>query len=209
MFKKILKWVFIIAGIGFLSFVGYVIAVLYAFGVFDRDYNRQDLIEHYESRTAEIQNLKAYYESIVPANKTVKIEFDGNRELGIFHILSKDSLTGKSIQNSNWDLKIKSPKVDSMIASLGWSQETLKTLKLKLDEADCISVTNSSPFNIGFQRSGMGMYFYNLFDQPIPDSLVATYNDGYTYVLYTDRVVLEYGGGAVGPQCFPGLKYQN
>ena len=189
--------------------IGLLFIIMFAFGAFDKNYTKQELIEHYESKTVEIHSLKTYYQSIVPKNKIVKIEFDGNRELGIFHIVSKDSLTGESIQNSNWNLKIKSAKVDSMITSLGWSRETLKTLKDKLDKAGCISVTNSSPFNIGFQRSGMGMYFYNLFDQPIPDSLVASYNDGCTYVLYTGQVVLEYGGGAVGPQCFPGWKYQD
>jgi hypothetical protein len=49
----------------------------------------------------------------------------------------------------------------------------------------------------------MGKYYYNIFDRPIPDSLKAEYNDSCTYILYNDKVVLEYGGGAVGPQCFP------
>jgi hypothetical protein len=203
MLKKILKWVLIVAGIAFVGYIGFLFMIMSAFGAFDKDYTKQELIGHYEAKAAEIQELKTYFQSIVPANRTVSIEFTDDKELNIFHIITSDTATGKTVRSNNWNLAIKSSKVDSMAASLGWSRETLKTLKAKLDKAGCISVTNSSPFKIGFQRSGMGMYFYNLFDQPIPDSLQAAYNDGCTYVLYTDQVVLEYGGGAVGPQCFP------
>jgi hypothetical protein len=203
MLKKIFKWVLIVAGIGFVLYVGVMILIMSAFGAFDKNYSKQELIAHYASHEAEMLELKTYFKSIVPANKTVDIEFDGSRELGIFHITTFDSVSGKMLRDSNWNLEIRSARVDSMIASLGWTQETLRTLKSKLDKVSCVSVKNSTPFHIGYQRSGMGMYFYNLFDQPIPDSLQADYNDGCTYVLYTNMVVLEYGGGAVGPQCFP------
>lgn len=203
MFKKILKWIVIIAAVGVLLYIGFIVMLMSAFGTFDKKYSKQELIDHYESHEAEIQDLKYYFQSIVPANRTVHIEFDGNSELGIFHITTFDSATGKSVRDSNWNLNIKSVKVDSMIALLGWSRETLKNIKRRLDKSGCISIANSTPFNVGFQRSGMGMYFYNLFEQPIPDTLRADYDDGCTFVLYTNKVVLEYGGGAVGPQCFP------
>lgn len=203
MLKKILKWLLILAGLAFIGFVSVLLMIMAAFGAFDKEYTIQELMAHYDSKQAEMLALKSYFQSIVPAHHTVKIEFTDNNELNIFHISTLDTTTGSKLRNDNWDLKIKSARVDSMITSLGWSHKTLKILKAKLDEAGCISVTNSSPFNIGFQRSGMGKYFYNLFDKPIPDSLRANYNDSCTYVLYTDQVVLEYGGGAVGPQCFP------
>jgi hypothetical protein len=78
----------------------------------------------------------------------------------------------------------------------------LKTLKEKLDKANCIQIESGEPAKIGFQRSGMGMYSFNVFDNPIPDSLRNNYNDSCTYIMATDRLVLEYGGGAVGSQCF-------
>jgi len=49
----------------------------------------------------------------------------------------------------------------------------------------------------------MGMYSYNVFDKTIADSLKNHYNDSCTYILYNDKLVLEYGGGAIGSQCFP------
>lgn len=73
----------------------------------------------------------------------------------------------------------------------------------ELDKANCIEIENGEPTTIGWQRSGMGMYSYVLFEKPIADSLKKQYNDSCTYILYNDRLVLEYGGGAFGPQCFP------
>ena len=72
-----------------------------------------------------------------------------------------------------------------------------------MDKADCIQIESGEPTKIGWQRSGMGMFSYNVFDKPIPDSLKKQYNDSCTYIFYNKKLVLEYGGGAVGSQCFP------
>lgn len=44
------------------------------------------------------------------------------------------------------------------------------------------------------------MYSLNLFDKPIPDSLKNHYNDSCTHFMENDKLVLEYGGGAIGSQ---------
>ena len=125
------------------------------------------------------------------------IEFDGSNKFFIFHIVENGNY------ESNWDLKLNSTKTDTLLTKLNWTRQILKTLKEKLDAANCISVKSGEPCNIGFQRSGMGKYYYNIFDNPISDTLKKKYNDSCRYLLYTDKVVLEYGGGAIGPQCFP------
>ena len=199
--NKILKWTLIILGVGLLTYVGYWIYAIAVFsGAFDRYYSTQDLIENYNKKTKEIVEVKNYINKIVPTNKSVDIEFDDNNTLGIFHV------TVDGNYDSNWDLETNSGKADTLLQKLGWTKETLKLLKNKLDNANCISVESGEPCKIGFQRSGMGKYFYNLFDKPIADSLKNNYNDSCTYILYNDKVVLEYGGGAIGPQCFPTFK---
>ena len=54
-----------------------------------------------------------------------------------------------------------------------------------------------------FNEVGMGVYFYDLFSKLIPDQAKEKYNNGCTYIIYSRVLVLEYGGGVVGPQCFP------
>ena len=196
--NKTVKWILIVVVGGLILFFCYI---YYIFSVFSFDdgkyYSKQDLKENYNQKTQQIAELKTYINKITPANKSVDIEFDGNKRLAIFHVIDNGTY------DSNWDLKVNSKKVDTLLSKLGWTQQTLITLKERLDAANCISVKNGEPCNIGFQRSGMGKYYYNLFDKPIPDSLRKNYNDSCTYILYNDTLLLEYGGGAVGPQCFP------
>lgn len=197
--NKILKRILQIVGVGILTYVGYFIYTILTFSFYydAKFYATQDLIDNYNQKTTQIADLKNYINKIVPANKTVDIEFDGNKKFFIFHLQDNGSF------DSNWDLKLNSKKTDTLLAKLNWTKETVRILKEKLDAANCISIKNGKQCNIGFKRSGLGKYYYNLFDNPIPDSLKNKYNDSCTYILYTDKVVLEYGGGAVGPQCFP------
>ena len=199
--NKIVKWFLISIGIIFLIIISCFLLMLYSFSrIFDdmEFYTKQDLIENYELKHNEINNLYYYINSIVDRDKFVSVEFgNDDNNLEIFHV------NVDSIHNSNWDINIKSEKADSLLNKLGWTNETLKTLKQKLDSANCISISSGEPVTIGFKRSGMGMYFYKIFDQSLNDSLQSIYNDGCTYIFYKDNVVLEYGGGAIGPQCFP------
>lgn len=198
--KTILKTFLILFGIGLVIFGGYIVMIIAAFGGFDKDYSLTELKENFEAKKAEIYEVKNYVNKIISPNKLVHIEFDDNNTLGIFHVKVDDNF------ESNWDVKIKSGKADTLLQKLGWTTETLKTLKDKLDKSNCIGVTSGEPCNISFQRSGMGMYSFNIFDKPIPDSLKTSYNDSCTYIMVNDKLVLEYGGGAIGSQCFYNLK---
>lgn len=200
--RKIFKLLFVSLLVGLLLFVGYV---FYEFSTFSFDsgkhYSKEELIDNYKSKTNEILELKAFIDQHVPTNKSVDIEFDGNKKLIFFHVVDNGNY------DSNWDLKVNSKKVDTLLQKLNWTRQTLTTVKEKLDAANCISVKSGEPCNIGFQRSGMGKYYYNIFTAPIADKMIAKYNDSCTYILYNKNVVLEYGGGAIGPQCFPLTKY--
>lgn len=208
MLKKILIGISIVIGIGILAFTGWKLMILFAFGGFDKDYSVTDLKENFEKNKTEINELKRYFNEIVPKNRFVEIEFENDNTLGRFGIKVLDSTAG----NPNgpmfleWDLKTNTAKMDSLIEPMGWTRETLKTLKEKLDKADCIQIESGEPTKIGFKRSGMGIYSFNVFDQPIPDNLIEQYNDSCTYILVNRKLVLEYGGGAFGSQCFYNLE---
>ncbi|MDD3281460.1 MAG: hypothetical protein PHC83_07800 [Bacteroidales bacterium] len=204
MVRKIFIGFLILCGIGLVIFIGYILMIVSAFGGFDKDYSVSDLIDNFEKNKTEIYELKRYFNEIVPKNRFVEIEFSDDNTLGRFGIKALDTTAGdpNGPMFLEWDLKINTQRLDSIIKPMGWTRETLKTLKEKLDRANCIQIESGEPAKIGFQRSGMGMYFFNVFDKPIPDSLRLNYNDSCTYILANDRLVLEYGGGAIGSQCF-------
>jgi hypothetical protein len=204
MIKNVIKAVVIVLTAGIVLHFGYYLFVFAMFaGLFEPSYDKQDLVQNYEIKHREIQEVKAYFASRVPANTTVHIEFEDDDELGIFHVFQNKQ------HSENWNLKANSVKADSLLGVIGWDQQTLRALKTKLDAANCISLQSGEPLTVGYQRSGMGMYFYKVFDTPLSDSLRTVYNDGCTYSLYKEKVVLEYGGGAVGPQCFEDYSRDN
>ena len=204
MLKKILITLSIVIGIIIVAFIGYLLIIIAAFGGFDKDYSVSDLKENFEKNKTEILELKRYFNEIVPKNRFVDIEFKDDMTLGRFGISPLDSTAGNPnvVKFLEWDLKINTPKMDSLVTSIGWTRETLKTLKEKLDKANCIQISSGDPSKIGFKRSGMGMYSFNVFRQPIPDHLIEQYNDSCTYIFVNKELVLEYGGGAFGNDCF-------
>lgn len=194
---KILKWILIIVGGGFaLYVVGSIIALIVLFAQFDSS-SYEGLTSNYEKKTREIREVRDFINSILPENIKIDIEFERYGSISRFSMVkNKDYENGLSI----WD---KSVDEEDIFNALGWDDEIVTSLRNKLDDAGCISIESGNPCQIGFQRHGMGMYFYNLFDEPVPDSL---YNDSCRYILYKKDVVLEWGGGAIGVQCFPELR---
>ena len=194
--------------------IGCVVAFLYALGAFDKDYSLTELKENFNTKQAEIYELKSYFNSITPENKHIEIAFNGNRSLQRFVIRELDSVGNYKQEPlfSKWDLNINSSITDSAISTLGWTKENLKTLKEKLDNANCIGIENSwgnvgnASTKIEFQRCGPCMYSFVVFDKPIPDNLKKDYNDSCTYIMVNDRLVLEYGSGVYGKQCFYNMK---
>jgi hypothetical protein len=196
---KIIHWFLIavcaILGLLLIGVIILTMGVFTIFGKFDSS-SKADLIGNYRAKAKEIDALKTYAQQLIPAKKYVDIEFDGDETLDIFDV--SDSIFNKSYN----DIKIDAPVIDTLLQHLGWTRKTLSDLKKKLDDANCISVRSGEPCHIGYRRDGMGKYYYAVFNQPLNDSLKKEYNDGCTYILYNDHVALEYGGGAIGRQCF-------
>lgn len=201
--KKFINRTFVIIGACFL-FVALTIAFLLTkLGLFEKSYSKKDLIENLDTKQRELAELKTYVNSIVPTGTTIHIEFDSKHTLGIFHLTDLRATSTEAKYNQNWNLKVTAEKTQSLLAKLGWTTETLLTLQEKLAAANCIAVETGEPFTIGFQRSGMGMYFYKLFNHELSEGEIKRYNDGCQYLYYKGNIVLEYQGGAIGPQCFP------
>lgn len=111
------------------------------------------------------------------------------------------SQTDSSKYYQQWDVRIKDIEKTDIGKELGWNEEKFRLLKEKLDDANCISIADGEPVQVGFKRSGLGMYFFNIFQKKETDRNL--FNDGCQYILINNKLALEYGGGAIGSQCFP------
>jgi hypothetical protein len=183
--------------------------------------SKRELIRNYEDKRSEILRLKQEYQKYVPKHHIVEIEFEPESKIltvgeeitikvyKIQRTVDK-SHVNKEIQRNdklkvvsqNWNLKPGSKTLEQVLISIGWTNETLIEIKQLLDNANCVSIENGEATTIGFARSGMGKYSYKIFEKSLTQKQKDEHNNGCEYIYYKDNVVLEYGGGAVGPQCF-------
>lgn len=184
--------------------------------------SKSDLIENFEHKKSEIQKLKTEYSKLVPGDYIVEIEFEPENKIFTINeqitikIYKPDDGSNSGDENSNevqrndglkvisqnWNLEPDSEELKNVIQSIGWTNETLAEIKRLLDEANCISIENGEITTVGFARSGFGKYSYIIFDKTLNSKEKEEYNNGCEYIFYKDNIVLEYGGGAIGPQCF-------
>jgi hypothetical protein len=194
MMNLVIKAILVLLTLGLVFVIGVFIFFGIAFGSFDKDYSLDDLKQNFDLKRNEIYQAKEYFDSILPSDTKVDIEFENDKELFYFNIVKGNayySLTDKNIE---------SKQVDSLLHILSWTRGNLVELKNKLDEANCISFDKRDDFKIGFQRSGMGKYYFRLLDSPMSDSIRLAINQKCVYI-HNDSVIFEYGGGAIGEDC--------
>ncbi|MBG8552102.1 hypothetical protein [Hymenobacter guriensis] len=156
----------------------------------DKDYSKADLLAHYRVHQPQLTALRAYYDSLVPHNQHIEIEFeqDSVSRLG-FGTPGMNYLH----YHAGADKRV---TLDSVVQAYGWTPAQVRKLAEKLKQAGCISIRNGEPAQIGFQRSGMSRYSYHVFSQPLSDSLRKEYQGVWLYRFVHDKVALEKGGGA-------------
>ena len=172
--------------------------------------SKKELIANIDSNFAKINYLRTEYSKLVPNGYIVSIEFNPadimamtreSIDLRIEHISN-----GQTDVKQEWNLEYNSRKLNQMLKPLSWTNETIHSIKQLLSDANCVSIKNGEITTVGFARSGMGKYFFKLFNNDLTGEEIKQYNDGCTYIYYKKNIVLEYGGGAIGPQCFPDKK---
>jgi hypothetical protein len=172
--------------------------------------SKKEQIQNIDTNYFNILALKTYFQSIVPSDYSIYIEFKPPEKVMKldesidFWVFRKDKKTNNNeVVFQEWNIEIKSTILDSLLRLTTLKRKDLQELKNYLDKANCISVSNRDEFEIGFARSGMGKYSYLIFDKPLTKEEKEKYNNGCEYIFYKDNIVLEYGGGAIGSQCFP------
>ena len=189
--------------------------------VFGKHYDTQDLIENYADRSNQIIEVKEYIKKITPENFGVYVEFESSSEIDMKVWEKSDTAKDGRIfwfqewhinpynyeqkERSEYDRKYGgiTNSLSEVTGKLNWQDDEFRELKSKLDKANCISIDKSGNiYTIGFQRSGMGKYHYKLFEDWSIDEIREKFNDGCMYKYFKENVVLEYGGGAIGMQCF-------
>lgn len=172
--------------------------------------SKKQLTQNIDTNYLNILAVKTFFKKLVPKGYAIYIEFKPpeqilNRGESIdFWVFRKGKKTGDNdMVFQEWNIELNSDRLDTLLNFTTLKRKDLQELKAYLDKANCISVSNEDEFEIGYARSGMGKYSYLIFDSPLSKEDQKEYNNGCEYIFYKDNIVLAYGGGAIGPQCFP------
>ncbi|MEM6771281.1 MAG: hypothetical protein AAF597_11930, partial [Bacteroidota bacterium] len=132
----------------------------------------------------------------ITAPAKISIEFEEG-EVAIFHT----EHNGNSSHNRPRGEQL---LTDSIAQSIGLSAADLSVIEQAIAKTGSIGYNNMNPETrtFYFSRASFSLVSYVVFPEVISDSLLQTYNDSCTYVAYTNEVVFECLGGAIGPQCF-------
>ncbi|WP_210466443.1 hypothetical protein [Rufibacter roseolus] len=171
--------------------------------------SKAELISNLQKNHDNILKLRKEFSGLVPDSLIVYIEFNpknvivSTEESIDLRIYKKQTSGRTKLVAEKWNLADRSKDLTETLGILGWDSTTLTKVKTLLSNANCVSLENGEQTVIGFARSGMGKYFYRIFQSNLKEESIPEYNNGCTYLFYKDNIVLEYGGGAIGPQCFP------
>lgn len=157
------------------------------------------MAEHYEKNAVKMKELVQYTNQALDDSATIQLEFK-HGDISIFHVSSKNVSWSE-----RWD-KDAEGKKDSIMALVGLTTDELEEIQDRLDEVGCIGISTEkdrASCVIYFRRVAMGLYSYILYDEPMSEENKEYYMEDPAYIPYSETVVFEYGGGAIGPQVFP------
>ncbi len=172
--------------------------------------SKKEQIRNLKANENNIKKLIKEYAKLVPDGLTVFIEFNPkdiilstNKSIDLrIHSNKKSKNSGIELDFQEWNLQLNSEALLDQIKILGWNEKTLINIENLLESAKCRSIENGKISTVGFARSGMGKYSYKFFEEDLSEKQQAEFNDGCSYIYYERNIVLEFGGGAVGRQCF-------
>ncbi len=163
--------------------------------------NAERLAKHYDNHRDDLSRLVQYTRQAIDPGAYIHLEFEHGKA-SIFHVQAPSD----PLPSQHWDDAERNK--DSIMAVVGLTPSEYKELFRLLRQAGCIGITLSSGRDddstavVDWRRNLMGMYSYILFDRPTTPQEDSTFRADPMYIPYTEGVVLQYSGGAIGRQSF-------
>lgn len=172
--------------------------------------SKKELIANIDKNYTKIIELIRYYKKIIPPIYKVYIEFnpyqlqEKKAKTIDFRVFKKQNDTFDKEIFQEHNIELNTPQLDNLLKKSPLNRQNLQELKSYLEKANCISIENTNEYyEIGFARSGLGKYYYLIFNKPLTLKQIDEYNDKCEHIYYKGNIVLMYGGPAFGSACFP------
>jgi len=185
---------------------------------------KQGLTENYDENKTEILELKNHYNKIVPKDFIIRIRYNSSDNIDFFVYQPIENSEKLETLFQQWNLDIddyvpENPRSDydkkyhgitnsflEVKEKLNWTNQTFIDLYNKLDNVNCMGISNRNPTEIEYGFKGMGVFSYLIFDENLNAELQEKYSDDCSQMFYKENVVLNYGSGAIGSFCTPEFK---
>ncbi|MDR7370957.1 hypothetical protein [Flavobacterium aquidurense] len=185
--------------------------------------SKQDLTENYDKNKSEIIKLKNYFNEIVPKGFIVSIRYESSDEINLFVYEPIENSEKSELLFQQWNLNLdnyepkaqteyekkyngKTNSLEILKQKLNWNDETFAELYNKLENVNCIGISNGNSTEIEYGFKGTGVFSYEIFDKNLSKELQEKYSDDCSQMFYKDNIVLKYGSGAIGSFCIPEFK---
>lgn len=186
----------------------------------------EDMKTTIDQKSTEIMDLKAYFTEIVPENYIIRIQYNSHKNIDLFVYAPIGTTQKRETLFGQWNVNLNSYKaanqteyekthhgktnsLEEVKEKLHWNRETFNTLYDKLENANCVGISNRNPIQVEYGYSGMALLSFSVFDEDLTPEQQAVYSDGCMTLFYKKNIVLRYGSGAEGGQCTEGFQRNN
>lgn len=150
--------------------------------------------DNYDNGRLQFKNLTSYVDNNIDKNVRFAAEWGKMGSLEMLEAGSKKMGTERLYSPS-------SRQKDSLLASIGMTDEQFETLAKLVDKCDCRDIeVLADGVRLGYRKVGYGEYYYFL---PFKHPCILQKDIMYDIVPYNDSVFFEYAGGNDGMQEFP------
>jgi hypothetical protein len=185
---------------------------------------KKGLTKNYDENKTEILELKDYYNEIVPKGFIIRIRYNSSDNIDFFVYQPIENSEKLETLFQQWNLDMddyepENPRSDydkkyngltnsfkEVKKKLNWTSKTFIDLYNKLENVNCMGISNRYPTEIEYGFKGMGAFSYLIFDENLNTELQEKYSDDCSQMFYKENVVLNYGSGAIGSYCTPEFK---
>ncbi|KAF2517943.1 hypothetical protein [Flavobacterium foetidum] len=179
-----------------------------------------DLRRNYNAKSKEINELKEYFDKIIPKGYIVSIRYysSDNINLSVYEPTNVPGEGETLFQQWDVDFKdytesdgversdVKTTSLEEVKKKLNWNNDTFKEIYSKLDDVNCIGISNGNPLGLEYGYKGMGVLSYLIFDKNLNKEDQKKYSDNCSTMFYKDNVVFTFSSGATGSFCIPEFK---
>lgn len=175
-----------------------------------------------DEKSNEISDLINFFKEIVPENYKVRIQYNASENVDLFVYESIQGFRARKIFGQ-WNVNIgdiketsktdyenqnqgKTTSLELVNAKLKWNSEIYNVLYEKLEDANCIGITNNEPIVIEYGFSGMALLSFMAFDHNLTIVEQEEYSDDCMSMFYKKNIALRYESGATGSMCTPEFK---